>query len=368
MKILANISRLFVGIVFIFSGFVKGVDPLGFTYRLEDYFIAFNIESLMPLALVLTILLCTVEFTIGIMLLLNLKIKLASWLLLLMMLFFTLLTFNDAINNPVPDCGCFGDAIKLTNWQTFYKNVVLMVPTMIIFIYRNKFKGFSSHTGQWAFTFIFALIFSLFCTYCYRHLPVIDFTEWKSGVRLYAENPQPVNYYLIYKNKETGQEKEYLSPNYPYDDSVWMANWVFVSQRVDDPNQYAGKTLIILDSLQNNITESIIRNPGYQVIVNAYDLEKANIKAFKQINELGEKLRNDGVSFAVLVSADPLVVGNFVKQHTISLDFYQSDDIILKTMVRANPGMMLLKSGMIIDKWHWRDIPEYGSFKEKYLK
>ena len=132
MKLIANISRILVGIVFVFSGFVKGVDPLGTAYRLEDYFIAFNWTFFIPLALFFSILLCTIEFVTGIMMLLNLKMKISSWVLLLMMVFFTLLTLNDAINNPVPDCGCFGDAIKLTNWQTFYKNLVLLPMAVLI--------------------------------------------------------------------------------------------------------------------------------------------------------------------------------------------------------------------------------------------
>jgi len=368
MKIIANISRLLTGIVFVFSGFVKGVDPLGTAYRFEDYFVAYHWEFLMPLALFFSISLCALEFTIGFMLLLNLRMKLASWLLLLIMIFFTGLTLYDAIYSPVPDCGCFGDAIKLTNWQTFYKNLVLIVLAFIVFAYRKKFSAFLKPGQQWIASFGGAIAFAAFSLYCFLHLPLVDFTEWKTGNKLFAENPKPVEYYLTYKNKSTGVEKEYLSPDYPYDDSLWMAENEFVSQRVNDPNEYYGKNLVITDTSQNRVTESIIRNPGYQIIINAYSLKETNTRAFTEINEFCLLAAQKGVATAVLVGADNEEISDFIKLHKLQLDFYQADDILLKTMVRSNPGIMLLKAGVIIDKWHWRDLPEFPEFEAQYLR
>ena len=270
MKKLATFSRILIGLVFIFSGFVKGVDPLGFAYKLEDYFIAFNWSFFIPLALFFSILLVTVEFTTGVMVLFNLRIKVSSWLLVAMMVFFTGLTLNDAIYSPVPDCGCFGEAIKLTNWQTFYKNLVLLPLGVIVFVNRNKFKPLLGTGKQWLATGLVVAVFAGFSFFCYSHLPVVDFTEWKIGHKLYPENPKPVKYFLTYKNKLTGETKEYLSPNYPYSDSLWMAKWEFLSQRVEDPNVYYGKSLIITDTAGNNLTESIVRNPGYQQIGRAH--------------------------------------------------------------------------------------------------
>jgi uncharacterized membrane protein YphA (DoxX/SURF4 family) len=366
MKIIANISRILTGLTFMFSGIVKGVDPLGTAYRIEDYLIAYQWEFLLPLALFFSIGLCTLEFTIGVMLFFNLRMKLASWLLLLMMIFFTGLTLYDAIYTPVPDCGCFGDAIKLTNWQTFYKNLVLIVLSFFVFMYRKKFKGLINPTMQWATTFAFSLLFAGFSYYCFLHLPVIDFTEWKTGHKLYAENPKPAEYYLTYRNKSTGKTTEYLSPNYPYNDSIWMAEHEFVSQRVFDPNEYYGKNLVISDTSRNQVTESIIRNPEYQLIINSYSLTDAKIEAFRKLNLFCNELKAKGVNTAVLVSAEPQEINRFSKENEISLEFYLADDILLKTMVRSNPGIMLLKNGVIIDKWHWRDIPDYKEFCEKY--
>jgi uncharacterized membrane protein YphA (DoxX/SURF4 family) len=364
MKWIATISRILIGLVFVFSGFVKGVDPLGFGYKLEDYFIAFNWEYFIPLALFFSIVLCTIEFTIGIMMLFNLRLKISAWLLLAMMVFFTGLTLNDAIYSPVPDCGCFGDAIKLTNWQTFYKNLVLLPLAIIVFIYRKKFRPFTNTGRQWLIAGIFMTLFAGFSYWCYIHLPVIDFTEWKIGHKLYPENPKPVNYYLTYKNKQSGEVKEYLSPNYPYNDSLWVAQWEFVSQRVVDPNEYYGKSLIISDTAGNNVTESIIRNPGYQLIINSYDLAKADLEAFVKLNEFASKAYLDNIATAVLVSARPSDIVRFASENKLRLDFYTTDDIALKTIVRSNPGLLLLKDGVILKKWHRNDIPAYDDFKK----
>ena len=364
MKQIANISRILIGLVFVFSGFVKGVDPLGFGYKLEDYFIAFNWEFFIPLALFFSIVLCTIEFVTGVMLLFNVQMKITSWLLLAMMLFFTLLTLNDAIYSPVPDCGCFGDAIKLTNWQTFYKNLVLLPLAILVFSYRKKYKPFTSSGKQWLLALFFIGVFSSFSYMCYSHLPVIDFTEWKIGHKLFPENPKPVKFFLTYKNKKSGEVKEYQSPNYPFSDSTWMAQWEFVSQRVEDPNMYYGKSLIISDTAGNTVTESIIRNPDYQLIVNSYDLSKSNVDAFKKLNDFSAKAYADNIATAVLVSSTPADIAKFVNQNRLQLDFYTADDIALKTIVRSNPGLLLMKNGVILKKWHYSDIPDYEDFKK----
>jgi uncharacterized membrane protein YphA (DoxX/SURF4 family) len=368
MKWSANISRILTALVFIFSGFVKGVDPLGTAYRLEDYFIAFHWDALMPFALPLSILLCAGEFTVGVMLLLNIRMRITAWLLLIMMLYFTGLTLNDAINNPVPDCGCFGDAIKLTNWQTFYKNLILMPFTLLIFIWRRNFKGFAKPVFQTLMGFGIFFIATGFSYRCYTHLPAIDFTEWKVGHKLYPDNPKPVKYYLTYKSKTSGESKEYLSPNYPYNDSLWMLEWEFVSQRVEDPNQYYGKSLVISDTTGTNVTESMVRNPGYQLIINAWNLEQADAAAFKQVNELAAQAYRDDVPTAVIVSADNEQIKTFAIKNQLKLDFYTADDIVLKTIVRSNPGMLLMKDGVILQKWHYNDFPAYGELQKWFQK
>lgn len=368
MKIPANLFRILTGIVFMFSGFVKGVDPWGFAYKLQDYFIAYNWDFFIPFALVFSILLCTMEFSIGAWLVFNVITKKAAGLVLLMMVFFTGLTLYDAIYSPVSDCGCFGDAIKLTNWQTFYKNLVLLPMAVIVFAYRKQFKSWFACKTQWIIAALISLLFAGFCYYNYRHLPVIDFTEWRTGNKLYAENPQPVKTFLIYKNKSSGEQKEYLSPNFPYDDSTWMANWEFVSQRVEDPNVYYGKNLILTDSAGTDFTADVIRNPEFQLIFNVYDLAAISVDHAKFIQQFSQKAYDSDISSVIAVSATPEEMSNFVKKYSITVPVYNSDDVVLKTMVRSNGGLMLLKGGVVINKWNWRDISEFEKFKSKYLK
>ncbi len=210
-----TISRILLGLLFIYSGFVKGVDPVGTEYRIVDYFIAFGTEWAIPLALPISIIMNTVEFVLGILLLLNIYIKITSWLVMLMMAFFTMITLNDAMYSPVPDCGCFGDALVISNWQTFYKNLVIDALLLIVFLSHNRVNRWFKLKIEWAILLVSIIGFIGFEVYNIRHLPVIDFRDWKVGNKMVNDNPLPIKYYLTYKNKGTGEEKEYLSPDYP---------------------------------------------------------------------------------------------------------------------------------------------------------
>jgi uncharacterized membrane protein YphA (DoxX/SURF4 family) len=363
---LRNICRILVGLVFIFSGFVKGVDPLGTAYRIEDYFIAFGVDWANPLSLFLSIFLCAVEFTLGVSMLFNFRIKILAWPLLLMMTFFTILTLNDAIYNPVPDCGCFGDAIKLTNWETFYKNIVLMILVLIIFFYRKKFHSiFLPRIDHIAIVAIFSG-FAIFSVYQYRHLPWIDFLGWKTGTDLVPDNPVKAKIYLTYRNKITGEEKEYLSPDYPWNDSAWVAQWEFIDQRIDDSGVIKGHSLEIFDARGNDYTETFINNPGYQFLVASYSLKEASRKGFEKIDRLDDNILLDGHSLIVVTGSLDDEVQSFRQGLHPEIEFYHADDIELKMVIRANPGLILLKDGVVMGKWHWRDLPDYGELKEEF--
>lgn len=376
MKYLLKISRIILGLVFIFSGFVKGVDPLGTAYKINDYFEAYKMIWAQPLSLTLSILLCTFEFTLGVMLLLRIRMKLTSWLVLLMMSFFTVVTFYDAIANPVPDCGCFGDAIKLTNWQTFWKNVVLMAFVIPLFVYRKKYEPWMSQIKEYILIAAFAGLFGYFSVYNYNNLPVIDFLQWKVGNKMLSDNPMPSKFYLTYKNKQTNETKEYLSNELPWQDSVWMANWEYVSTREDNPNKSNLGSFSIIDSIGNDMTEHFIRNKDFQFIIAAYDLKKTNKEAFKnKILPLAEKVLAKNYSFIILTSNDRNDINNFVKELKINenIEFYSSDDTSLKAMIRSNPGLVLLKNAVVLGKWHYRNIPDFekidfNKLEKKYLK
>jgi uncharacterized membrane protein YphA (DoxX/SURF4 family) len=365
IKMFLNVSRIFIGLVFIFSGFVKGIDPLGFTYRLEDYFQAFGIPWAIPFALYLTIFLCTVEFLIGVSLLLNLWISWSAWWLLGFMIFFTCLTFFDAVYNLVPDCGCFGDAIKLTNLQTFLKNIILMIFVIPVFTGRKKFKNWAPDWAQKMFLLIFSLSFMGMSIYCYRHLPIIDFMGWKVGNKINVP-ATPLKFYVTYKNKVTDEEKEYLTPDYPWNDSVWMSQWVFKSQRVVDPAKGQALALRVEDEYGADVSASIVDNPDLQFILVAYDLGKTDTSAFHRILPFYKNATKEGYSFICLTCTLPGDIKKFRIDNGTGFSFYNADDVVLKTMIRSNPGLILIRNGIVLAKWPFRNFPSYEKVMEKF--
>ena len=368
MKSLRNIFRVLVGLLFIFSGFVKGVDPLGTAFRIEDYFVAFGIPWAGHFALFFSILFCMLEFTIGVSLLLNLWIRKTAWLLLLVMTYFTILTFIDAIWNLVPDCGCFGDAIKLTNTATFIKNLVLLLFVVPVFIWRKKYRSALPVILDISLLFLTALAFTWMSVYSARHLPLIDFMAWRKGNKVNKTENRPVKFYVTYRNKKTGEKKEYLASSYPWNDSLWMSQWAFDSQRVEDPGAGKAASLLVEDMHGNDVTSSIMQNPDYQFILVVYNLKETNTDAFLRILPFYKKVQESGKVFICITTSMPAEIRQFRMKHGTSFEFYNADDVILKTMSRSNPGLILLKDGVVIDKWGFREFPEWNEVREKYFR
>ncbi len=352
-----TVARSLLGLLFLFSGFVKGVDPVGTQYRIEDYFIAFGTEWAMPFALPLSVILNSVEFVLGGLLLLNLWTRTTIWAVLVVMAGFTVITINDATNNPVPDCGCFGDALLISNWQTFYKNLVIdALLLMVLFGYKKTGNWFKPKT-EWVLGSLIVVGFVIFQVYNIRHLPVLDFRNWKVGKRMVNENPLPKEFYLTYRNKDTGEEKEYLSPNYPYDDSVWMSKWEFIGQRVIDPNPKLHQ-LSVEDEGGNDVTASLIENPGYQFMIIMESIPHTSTKKLDEIAAFIDQCYAEGVSVALITSSLPETVRPFLEKHNLDIEPYYADDITLKAMIRSNPGLVLMKDGVVLGKWHYNDWPE----------
>jgi uncharacterized membrane protein YphA (DoxX/SURF4 family) len=363
MKILRTLFRIIVGLVFIYSGFVKGIDPLGTVYRMDDYFQVFSMPFFSSFSLFLTIFLCTIEFTIGVSLLFNLWIRKTVWILMPMMIFFTILTFFDAVYNLVPDCGCFGDALKITNVQTFIKNLVLMAMVVPLFLWRKYFRNPLSVKSEIALIFVTIIAFSSLSVYCYRHLPLMDFMAWKIGNKINKKENNPVIFYVTYKNKLTGEEKEYIAPNYPWNDSVWLSQWIFKSQRVVDTNKDNSLVLRIEDEFGGDFTSSIIDNVDFHFILVSHDLKKTEVEGFHKILPFFKKAYADNYSFVCLTNASPAEIKQFKIANGTAFDYYTAVDVVLKTMVRSNPGLILVRDGVVIDKWAFRDFPSYEDVK-----
>jgi len=361
-----TISRIVLALIFIYSGFVKGVDPVGTEYRIADYFIAFGSDWAIPLALPLSIVLNAAEFILGVLLLLNVSIRITSWLVFLMMAVFTIVTINDALYDPVPDCGCFGDAIILANWQTLYKNLVIDALLLIVFFSRNRTVRWFTVKIEWAVLVISVVGFVFFEIYNIRHLPIIDFRDWKVGNKMVNEDPLPLKYYLTYRNIETNEEQDYLSPDYPYNDSVWLSQWEFVKQRVIDPNPRL-HDLRIEDEDGNDFTANFIENPDYQFLFIAYDISRTSLKNIDITRNFINESFESGLSFIAITSSLPEDVYNYKQDNDLDLDFYYSDDVPLMTMIRSNPGLILMKEGVVIEKWHYNDFASFNEFETKYL-
>jgi len=358
MKYVAYVFRFTLGAVFVFSGFVKAVDPLGSAYKFIDYFSAFNLVWLNSFALFLGIALSALEFVIGGALLFGVKNKLSSLFGLLFMAFFTPLTLYLAIKNPVTDCGCFGDAIIMTNWETFYKNVVLIIFAIITFIYRKKFKVLMSCRKEWIVVALLTLISVSFSVYGLRHLPVMDFRPWKEGSSMKIQGDGEDKYFLIYKNKETGEIQEYLSPDFPWDDSLWMATWEFVDQRIEAapfPETY----IYIGDESGQDYFKSFTQHDGYQFMLILYYIEDASLKRMDHIKTFAEKSLENNIDFIAITGSTPETAAKFREDYSLPFEIFFSDEITLKTIVRSNPGLVLIKDGVVIKKWSQLDIPEF---------
>ncbi len=355
--------RIFLGLVFLFSSVVKGIDPVGTSYRVEDYLQVYGWMALVPYSLEIAFLVIVSEFLIGLAFVTHVFVKTAAWGMFVMLLIFTAVTWFDARYNMVPDCGCFGDAVKLTNWQTFYKNVVLITLNAVFLWGRGKgVTKQKSRLTSWAILLVFGGGFLAFMFYNLNHLPVVDFRNWKTG-RDMTMSPQPTQTFVVYRNKKTGEQKEFLFPDYPWKDSAWMAQWTFVSQRSVTPAVEKKYNLVMEDSLGVDHTKALVENPGFQLLLVSYNLQKAAPSGFRKMVALSAFLEKKHVQ-AALVTATP--AGEAVKTekgYGLRWPVYLADETDLKAMIRSNPGLILLHHGVILKKWHYHDFPDTTQLK-----
>jgi len=310
-------------------------------------------------AFLLSVFLISVEFLLGFAILFKLKARLASIGILLIMIIFTAVTWFDARYNLVPDCGCFGDAIKMSNWETFSKNVVLILLAIFVFIKR---KTIVSRLPQWFQTstlLIFIGMFAWFINYNYQHLPLLDFRDWKMGNDMKSSGEGEAKTFVTYRNIETGEEKEFLSPNYPWNDSVWMVQWEFVDQRLDESGVVRLHNLIIEDEEGNDMTKALLEHSGDQFLLISYDLDFASGEGMLKAAKLFMAMDEQGIAFDMLSASDLEIIDKYREVYQMEYPVYFADDIELKAMIRSNPGMLWLHDGVIIQKWHANDFPDW---------
>jgi hypothetical protein len=367
-----HIARILLGLTFVFSGFVKGIDPWGSAYKFTDYFTAFQMPWLTDLAFALGVFLAAAEFFLGVSMIFNFFIRITSWFMLAFMVFFTGLTFVIALTNPVTDCGCFGDALVITNWQTFYKNIVLLALAIFVFVQRKNFKSKDGPMLSVAMTVMTMAVYFYLVTYSYNHLPIIDFSPYKVGVNIpeamKVPDDAPRDVYennFVYKNKKTGQAEKFTEANYPWQDTI---NWEFV--KMEDPKLVQKGYVPPIHDFRietqegEDIKDFFLYDDNYTFMVVAHNLQKTNREGMKKIVSLSNTAISKGYHFIALTATSPDSFEAFKTETGATFDFFNTDEVTLKTIVRSNPGLLVLKNGTIISKYHFNDIPKPEELEE----
>ena len=365
LHIIGSVSRTLLGLTFIFSGFVKAVDPLGTTYKIEDYLKAFGgfFTNLLPLAQIAAWCLICFEFVLGICLLANIKPRLTTWLALLMMLLMTPLTLYLALTNPISDCGCFGDAVVLSNWQTFIKNIILLLLVLIL-ILTGKYTPRQTFTDM-AEAVIAAGALLLVCSlmlYTRLHLPLLDFRPYKIGNNIpelmeYPEDAEPDKYETLLIYEREGVQQTFTLQDYPRGDSTWT----FVDQQTKlvkkgfEPPIHDFE-IITLDG--DDLTDDVLSADRATLVV-MYDLQKAGCskKRMEKMQKLFDNADAAGEPCYILTGSGEQEIQAFCDAYEwlSPARFCLTDPVTLKTIVRANPGVIVLENGTITDKYNLRN-------------
>ncbi|MDX9902518.1 MAG: DoxX family protein [Bacteroidales bacterium] len=362
MSILTRTGRILTGLIFVFSGFVKGIDPMGTAFKIGDYLTAFGMEWLDGIALPLSVLLCLVEFVTGMMLITGSMVTIASWMAALFMALFTPLTLVLAIYNPVSDCGCFGDAVVLTNWQTFFKNIVITL--LVVFVFarrRDKTAVLPVMTGLNA-TLAFIFIFLLFMRYNLACLPVIDFRPYSTGTSLpeamsIPPDAEPDRYDIRFIYEKEGVQQEFTLNDYPADDTAWKfidQKSVLISKGYIPPIH--DFTLVTEQGV--DMTDQVTGQPGDVMLMIARDLEKSDRDGLVRGYDLGLEMQQRGVRFFIVTATPPYQAREMVT----GFDALYADEITLKTVIRSDPGFVLLHNGTIMGKWSYQNLPDREEF------
>ncbi len=359
MKILVGISRIIVGVLFIISGLIKLNDPVGFSFKLKDYFApeVLDLEFLVPYALLIAIFVVIFEVLLGVALLLGYLKKFTLWSLLLMIVFFTFLTFYSAYFNKVTDCGCFGDAIKLTPWESFTKDIILLVLILILFFGSKYIRPFFTK-GLRSIFILASFVACLGVTYyVLLHLPIIDFRPYKIGANITEgmsvpkDAPAPVFEYK-WKFKIDGEEKIIITNGeYPQVDGELIGTETEMIQEGYEPPIHD----FTMERDGEDFTAQFLEEENL-VIVIAYSLGNTEKDGYIPIKTATDKAIKNGYNVIGLSASSQEMTEALVAEYKLNFKFYFCDETTLKTIVRSNPGVLELDNGTIKQKLHWNDI------------
>ena len=361
MKYLVWISRIIVGVLFIISGLIKLNDPVGFSFKLEEYFSpgVLDLPFLTPLALGISIFVVVVEVLLGILLLIGFKPKFTVWSLLLMIVFFTFLTFYSAYFNKVTDCGCFGDAVKLTPWESFTKDVILLVLILVLFFGKKFITPLFSTKINWIISAVALLLCGLFANQVLNHLPSVDFRPYKIGANIQEgmsvpdDAPKPI-YEYAWRFKVNGKDEIVVTNGeYPSVDGEFIDVETTEVQKGYEPPIH---DFTIEKDGQDHAADLLEEDK--LVIVVAYDLSKSNVAQFSEVASVTRQAMEKGYKIIGMSASGDDLKGKLAKEYGLAFDFYFTDETTLKTIVRSNPAILVLVRGTIRQKVHYNDFDQ----------
>lgn len=354
-----NALRFVLALAFVFSGFVKAVDPMGTVYKMADYAEAFGVAAPLGLLLLGAWVLIMVEYVMGMALFFGLYRRFYLWLMIAFLSVMTPLTLVLALTNPVSDCGCFGDAVVLTNWQTFGKNVALLLMAIVVLACHRRVWRVISERTQWL-VFVYAgLSIILFMQHNMRHLPVLDFRPYAIGTNIIDAMSVPDDapqdeYETLFVLEKDGVQRTFTFDDYP--DSTWT--FVKRESRLVSKGYVPPITDFHLSTPDGeDVTWNVLEHPGYTFLMVARDLNRTNEGMLDVINDLHDYAKVGGHPFYMLTSSNIAAIEEWNEHTGAAYPYLHADEILLKTMVRANPGLIVLKDATVVGKWSAADMP-----------
>jgi uncharacterized membrane protein YphA (DoxX/SURF4 family) len=359
MKYIVSISRFLVGVAFILSGLIKLNDPLGFSYKLEEYFSVevLNIPFLVPYALAISLFVVTFEVVLGVFLLLGFKPKFTVWSLIAMIIFFTFLTFYSAYFDKVKDCGCFGDAIKLSPWGSFTKDLIFLAFLMPLYFGMKHIKPLFNNKVQWSLAILSVLICAWFGYYVLNHLPAKDFRAYRIGANITEgmstpeDAPKPVIDYHWTFNVDGEEQVITTRGSYPEVKGEFLNVETETIEEGYEPAIYD----FAIESEEGNFTEEFLSKQNVVMIV-SYSLEKMTPEGARAIKSASDKALQKGYTVIGISASGRVAIERLEKDYNISIPFYLCDEKALKAVVRSNPGVLVLDKGTVMQKVHWKDV------------
>jgi len=362
MKALTQISRVLVGSLFIVSGLIKANDTLGFSYKLIEYFEVFKMDFFTPWAVQMAMVICIFEILSGVALLIGIYNKLNTWLLLLLIVFFTFLTGYSVFDGRIKDCGCFGDAIKLTPVQSFQKDLVLLVFILILFFGQKHLKPLFNKAIGNICLFVAVFLTTGFTFYTYMFMPVKDFLPYKLGNNIYEltvvpENAEKDIIEMVFIYEKDGKQFEFKTEELPAD----LDKYTYVDRKdklIKEGFRAPIHDFKLFDFNGQELTDSFFRSPGYKLLFVQNKVNEGRTGMETKLNELAKHVWNrKNMSIWALSSSSPDELREYQKQHSLIYTFNNMDAVPLKSMVRSNPGIVLLKDNVVVKKWSAYQLP-----------